>query len=178
MCSRRTSRWLQFSAPPSIITTQHSLTREDHFMKRLLWIAALGAPLLAALALPGAEDKKPTADSPTNDTGITWKKTVIDKVFRSEGVAVADVNKDGKMDVIHAEAWYEAPDWKMHPIQKLGNYGDGLNGYSHSFCCWAGGPQRRRLAGSDCRRLPRRSVLLAGESQRRRGYVEEAPHLA
>ena len=106
-------------------------------MKRLLWIAALGAPLLAALALPGAEDKKTTADSPADDTGITWKKTVIDKVFRSEGVAVADVNKDGKMDVIHAEAWYEAPDWKMHPIQKLGNYGDGLSGYSHSFCCWA-----------------------------------------
>jgi hypothetical protein len=103
-------------------------------MKRLLWIAALGAPLLAALALPGAEDKKDTA---AEDTGITWKKTVIDKVFRSEGVAVADVNKDGKMDVIHAEAWYEAPDWKMHPIQKLGDYGDGLAGYSRSFLCWA-----------------------------------------
>ena len=24
-----------------------------------------------------------------------WKKTTIDTVFRSEGVAVADVNKDG-----------------------------------------------------------------------------------
>ena len=58
-------------------------------------------------------------------------------MFRSEGVAVADVNRDGKMDILHAEAWYEAPDWKMHPIQKLGNYGDGLSSYSRSFCCWA-----------------------------------------
>jgi len=35
-----------------------------------------------------------------------WKKTTIDTVFRSEGVAVADVNKDGKMDILNGEAWY------------------------------------------------------------------------
>ena len=33
---------------------------------------------------------------------------------RSEGVAVADVNKDGKMDILTGEFWYEAPDWKTH----------------------------------------------------------------
>jgi hypothetical protein len=49
---------------------------------------------------------------------ITWKKTVIDKAFRSEGVAVADINKDGKPDVIVGDVWYEAPDWKMHVIRK------------------------------------------------------------
>ena len=105
-------------------------------MSRSNWLVALSVPLAASLALvPAAEDKK---DAPKDDgTGITWKKTVIDPKFRSEGVAVADVNRDGKMDIIHAEAWYEAPDWKMHPIQKLGDYGDGLNGYSRSFCCWA-----------------------------------------
>lgn len=70
------------------------------------------------------------------DAPITWKKTVLDKVFRSEGVAVADVNKDGKIDVLNGEAWYEAPDWKRHEIRKLGDYGDGLRGYSNSFACW------------------------------------------
>jgi hypothetical protein len=96
------------------------------------------APLLlvpaALCALPAAD---PPAKDAKDDTGITWKKTVIDKKFRSEGVAVADVNKDGKMDVLTGEAWYEAPDWKMHKIRELGEYGDGMSGYSHSFLCWA-----------------------------------------
>ena len=68
---------------------------------------------------------------------ISWKKTVLDKKFRSEGCAILDVNKDGKMDVAVGELWYEAPDWKMHEMQKPGNYGDGLEGYSKVFACWA-----------------------------------------
>jgi hypothetical protein len=85
---------------------------------------------LTLATLPASEDK------PVSASAISWKKTVIDKVFRSEGVAVADVNKDGKMDILIGEAWYEAPDWKMHEITKLGDYGNGLGGYSNSFCCW------------------------------------------
>jgi hypothetical protein len=95
-------------------------------------IVCLGALLLALPFLA-----PPAADGDEAAVVITWKKTVLDKVFRSEGVAIADVNKDGKMDVLNGEAWYEAPDWKMHEICKLGDYGDGLRGYSHSFACWA-----------------------------------------
>ena len=66
---------------------------------------------------------------------ITWTKQVIDPKFRSEGVAVADVNKDGKLDIITGELWYEGPDFKkVHEMQKPGDYGDGMKGYSHSFC--------------------------------------------
>src|SRR5205807_2476471 len=54
-----------------------------------------------------------------------------------EGVAIADVNKDGQMDVLNGEAWYEAPSWKLHPIRKLSDYGNGAGGYSHSFANWA-----------------------------------------
>ncbi len=86
--------------------------------------------LLLAFASGSAASAK---DPPT----ITWKKTVLDKKFRSEGVAVADVNKDGKMDVLVGEFWYEAPDWKRHEMQKPGDYGDGLGGYSKVFACWA-----------------------------------------
>ena len=32
---------------------------------------------------------------------IHWKRIKIDDTFRSEGVAAADINKDGKTDVIH-----------------------------------------------------------------------------
>src|SRR5262249_38276533 len=68
---------------------------------------------------------------------ITWKKTVLDSAFRSEGVAVADVNKDGKLDILNGEIWYEAPNWKPHEIRPSKDYTDGnKNVYSHSFCCW------------------------------------------
>jgi FG-GAP repeat len=68
---------------------------------------------------------------------ITWKKTVLDTKFRSEGVAVADVNKDGKIDVLNGEYWYEAPNWTPHEMQPFRDYGTGLGNYSHSFACWA-----------------------------------------
>jgi hypothetical protein len=65
------------------------------------------------------------------DSGeIGFKKTILDREFRSEGVAVADVNHDGKLDVLAGALWYEAPDWKPHeiaPVQKFqwdGNYSD------------------------------------------------------
>jgi hypothetical protein len=89
--------------------------------------------LVAGIVLVGGADPEPKTYPQANG----WKKTVIDKVFRSEGVAVADVNRDGKMDIINGEAWYEAPTWKMHEFRKLGDYGDGLKGYSNSFACWA-----------------------------------------
>ncbi len=92
----------------------------------------LALPLLfmCALSVSAAD---PAAPSP-----ITWKKTVIDKKFTSEGVAIADVNKDGKMDVLTGEVWYEAPDWKPHRIRPgKDDYTDGTqNIYSKSFACW------------------------------------------
>jgi FG-GAP-like repeat len=86
--------------------------------------------IVAALAVTAtAQDTKVTP--------IAWKKTVIDQTFRSEGVAIADVNKDGKMDILLGEAWFEAPSWKMHEIRKPPrDYGDGLKSYSESFACW------------------------------------------
>lgn len=82
----------------------------------------------------------PSAPSDAQEKGgeIGWKKTVIDRKFRSEGATAADVNKDGKMDILTGEVWYEAPNWKMHEIRKpAGDYGNGLGSYSKSFACWA-----------------------------------------
>jgi len=67
---------------------------------------------------------------------VEWRRIEIDGVFRSEGVAAGDINHDGKTDVINGEAWYEAPNWTIHPIRKLSDYGDGAGGYSHSFANW------------------------------------------
>src|SRR5437764_9442966 len=100
-------------------------------MFRLLPLVAVVA-LTSAAFVPAAPNAKPV-----NEKTITWKKTALDTKFRSEGVAVADVNKDGKIDVLNGEYWYEAPDWKPHELQPPKDHGTGLNNYSRVFCCWA-----------------------------------------
>ncbi len=47
---------------------------------------------------------------------VKFKKYTLTTDFVAEGVAVADVNKDGKMDVLAGTFWFEAPDWKRHEI--------------------------------------------------------------
>ncbi len=86
-------------------------------------------PLLVLFALasvaPAAEGGK-----------IRFKKTQLDAKFRSEGVAVGDFNNDGKQDIAAGFVWYEAPDWKMHPIVETApEYQP--KGYSNSFCTFA-----------------------------------------
>jgi len=64
---------------------------------------------------------------------ITWRRIKLDDVFRSEGVGAGDIDQDGQMDVAYGDVWYQAPDWKMRPFRKVGEYKfDG--GYSQSFC--------------------------------------------
>jgi hypothetical protein len=92
--------------------------------------------LLAAIGLAVVLAPAPAAP-PADEVNITWKKTVLDNRFRSEGVAVADVNKDGKIDVLNGEYWYEAPDWKPHEMQPYMDHKDGLTNYSRVFACWA-----------------------------------------
>ena len=47
---------------------------------------------------------------------IQWERILVEPVFRSEGVAAADINHDGKIDVIHGEAWYECPPGRCIPF--------------------------------------------------------------
>jgi hypothetical protein len=37
----------------------------------------------------------------------------------AESTAVADVNGDGRLDIISAEGWYEAPQWSKRPIRTI-----------------------------------------------------------
>jgi hypothetical protein len=93
---------------------------------RLICLTLITTSLLVFAALAHAE-------SPAK---VRFERTQLDAKFRSEGVAVADFNKDGKLDVAAGFVWYEAPDWKMHPItDKAPEYDP--KGYSNAFCNFA-----------------------------------------
>lgn len=59
---------------------------------------------------------------------IPFQKQTID-LGASETSAVADVNGDGKLDIISGEYWYEAPEWTPHKFRDLPY----SNGYVDNF---------------------------------------------
>ncbi len=80
--------------------------------------------LLSALALCNAETGA--------GRSVTFRKIVVDSQYRSEGAAVVDVNRDGKLDIMAGNLWYEAPDWNPHEIAPVVNLNP-ANRYSNSF---------------------------------------------
>ena len=60
---------------------------------------------------------------------IAFKVQMIDPGF-SESVAVADFNKDGRLDILSAEYWYEAPAWTKHKIRDIAFNGSYIDNFS------------------------------------------------
>ena len=54
---------------------------------------------------------------------------MIDPGF-SESVAVADFNKDGRLDILSAESWYEAPQWTRHAVRDIPFNGSYIDNFS------------------------------------------------
>ncbi len=105
------------------------MTGRSRVVLPLVLVALVAPPVLAG----GGVKARPAGR-------VSWKKTVIDPAFRSEGVAVADVNKDGRLDLIVGDCWYEAPKepagtWTRHVLRADRRFDP--RGYSDSFACFA-----------------------------------------
>lgn len=90
---------------------------------RAIHLTAVGLAFLLVLCVSG------NVPAPRN---VKWRKVVLDTEFRSEGVTVADVNRDGRQDVLAGLVWYEAPGWKMHELAPQVKY-DAAGNYSDTF---------------------------------------------
>lgn len=67
-----------------------------------------------------------------SQTSNDFKKTILTRDFISEGVAVGDLNKDGKMDIVAGYYWFEAPNWIKHEMAPSRTY-DPRKEYCESF---------------------------------------------
>src|SRR5688500_20131132 len=74
--------------------------------------------LLAALSI--AETRPPD---------VPFRARMID-AGASETAAVADVNRDGRLDIVSGEHWYEAPSWRPHRFRELGFSGNYIDAFS------------------------------------------------
>jgi len=61
-----------------------------------------------------------------------FRKTTLTRDFLSEGVAVADLNKDGRLDIVAGYYWFEAPNWTRHEMAPSRVF-DPRKEYSESF---------------------------------------------
>ena len=77
--------------------------------------------LLLLAALTGLAASRPP--------DIPFRPSMIDG-GASETAAVADINRDGRLDIVSGEHWYEAPRWTKHRFRELGFSNNYIDGFS------------------------------------------------
>ena len=85
--------------------------------------------LLALIAQLSAQSPVPPPTGGSRPSDIMFRVRMIDPGF-SESVAVADFNKDGRLDILSAEHWYEAPNWTKHKIRDIPFNGSYIDNFS------------------------------------------------
>jgi hypothetical protein len=68
----------------------------------------------------------------------------------SETAAAADFNNDGKLDILSAEAWYQAPAWTRRQIRDI-NFTAGSPNCGGAANPWVGRPLAQTACGGRVR---------------------------
>ena len=118
---------------------------------------------------------------------VSFKKIILADTYVSEGIAVADVNRDGKLDLMTGNLWYEAPAWTRREIAlplKLDASVDKSNSYVNfaTDVDQDGWPDQiiigRPGGGSSWRRNPRGSAAPWTEFPVWPSACNESPHFS
>jgi hypothetical protein len=59
-----------------------------------------------------------------------WKQRTINGQSEFEAAGVFDVDRDGKLDIVCGDTWYQAPDWKPHPVRQVQRAGTYYNDFA------------------------------------------------
>ncbi len=60
---------------------------------------------------------------PSGKPQLEWRVQQLHKDY-NEGIAVGDIDGDGKLDITSGEFWYQAPDFKQRPLRKVEPFRD------------------------------------------------------
>jgi len=60
---------------------------------------------------------------PSGKPQLEWRVQQLHKDY-NEGIAVGDIDGDGKLDVTSGEFWYQAPDFRQRPLRKVEPFRD------------------------------------------------------
>ena len=98
---------------------------------------------------------------------IPFEKHTLD-LGANESCALADINGDGKLDIVSGENWYEAPTWTKHKFRDLHYTNNYIDNFSDLPLDVNGDGQIDIVS----RFLVQQAPLLVGESRARRGDLE------
>ncbi|HMP07882.1 MAG TPA: FG-GAP and VCBS repeat-containing protein [Lacipirellulaceae bacterium] len=93
---------------------------------------SLAAALCCLTAMPTGQA---VAQAPTPPSHFS--RQVLDRKFTSEGATIADVNRDGRPDVVVGSHWYAGPNFDERTAYRDPKEFD-IEGYSDVFFCFAG----------------------------------------
>jgi len=90
----------------------------NRFARNVAPLFPIGLFLVAAALAAAPSNRKPGPSAPVGTGGVRFVRKCL-TVDRNEGCAIADVNRDGKPDVIAGRNWYAAPDFIPRPLRLI-----------------------------------------------------------